>query len=160
MITELAVSADDTTINSKPTLTVSGKADFTITATSCFKINYAQPYVESETKYNANNVDGSWDPFYVPFPASEVAAIVTSTPAGATIKRLDDFTVEATITADSTTFSFDITGFVNPFSQVKDSSASSSKFHITHWKDCSSSVPTACDPETCRVSAPDFTGPS
>jgi hypothetical protein len=49
---------------------------------------------------------------------------------------------------------------VNPFSQLKDSSAQESQFHVTHWKDCSSTVATACDPANCIVSAPEFTGPS
>lgn len=99
-----------------------------LTAGSCFRINYAQPYTESLTKYTASVAaaadPSTWDPFYVPFPASNTPAITGSTPSGATqIERKDDYTVWAYIPSDGAKFSFDITGFVNPFSQLKDSSA-------------------------------------
>ena len=62
--------------------------------------------------------------------------------------------------ADSTSFKFDIVGFVNPFSQLKDSGAQNSKFKIEHYGgNCDSPVATACNPDTCKVKAPEFSGP-
>jgi hypothetical protein len=47
-IEDIEVSLSDTTINVKPTMTVTGTAkDFSMSAGSCFKISYAQPYVKS-----------------------------------------------------------------------------------------------------------------
>ena len=84
----------DTTINVQPTLTVSGTADFTISTGNCLKVNYAQPYVESETKYNgyiAEDTTGqTWDPFYVPFPATNSFSVSGS---GTQITAIDEFTV-------------------------------------------------------------------
>jgi hypothetical protein len=86
--------------------------------------------------------------------------MVRSTPSGATITRIDDFTVQVKVASSAASFSFDFTGFVNPFSQLKDSSAQESKFDVKHYGSCDLSNPSGCQNGVCKHSAPEFTGPS
>lgn len=65
-----------------------------------------------------------------------------------------------TLSSEETSFNFDITGFVNPYSQVRDSATQASAFKVEHFGDnCLAPVATACNPDTCTVTAPAFTPP-
>lgn len=97
-------------------MTVTGTAkDFTMSAGSCLKINYAQPYVKSLSDYNSAKEAASdtWDPFYSPFPAGTSLSVSGT---AATISSIDEYTVLVTLSSEETSFNFDITGFVNPYS--------------------------------------------
>ena len=143
-------------------MTVTGTAkDFSMSAGSCFKINYAQPYVKSLSDYNREKdaASDTWDPFYTPFPDSSSLSVSGT---ASTISSLDDYTVLVTLSSEATSFNFEITGFVNPYSQVRDSATQASVFKVEHFGDnCDlAAVATACNPDTCTDTAPGFTPPS
>ena len=83
----------------------------TFSTGDCFRVVYDQPYSYSKTFYGGTD-------FYVPFPAANTYSLTTSTPS-AGVMRVDDHTLEITLTAGGTTsYNFDVASMTNPYSQT------------------------------------------
>ena len=72
-------------------------------------MKYAQPYVESETKYlkykSEDTTGQTWEPFYVPFPAANTFTVAGS---ATEITFIDEFSVQVKMNVEDTKFSFEI----------------------------------------------------